>query len=125
LGFEQFFGEVVMKRWMIWMIFLLNISFLQNLGDAQTLYASLRGRVVDISGARCPNAAVTAFNEDTGETRHVSSRPDGTYTFSALPPGVYRIEAELAGFRKFVGRGIRIQVGQEGRINIELTPGGP
>jgi hypothetical protein len=114
-----------MKRWAVWTIFVLHIPFLQNLGDAQTLYASLRGRVVDISGARCPNAAVTAVNEDSGETRRVASGSDGTYTFSALPPGVYRMEAELAGFRKFVGRGIRIQVGQEARINIELTPGGP
>ena len=114
-----------MKRWAVWMILALSILSLQNLGNAQTLYASLRGRVVDTSGALCPKAAVAAVNEDTGETRRTITGPDGTFTLSSLPPGSYHIEAELSGFRKFVGRGIRTQVGQEARINIELTPGGP
>jgi len=114
-----------MKRYAIWMILALCIPFLQNPGIAQTLYASLRGQIFDTSGARCPNASVRAVNEDTGEIRSTVTGRDGTFTLSSLPPGLYRIEAELAGFRKFVGKGIRTQVGQEARISIELTPGGP
>ena len=93
--------------------------------DAQTLHASLRGQVVDISGARCPNAQVAAVNEETGETRRTASGPDGTFRITVLSPGSYRIEAELSGFRRYVGKGVRLQVGQELRIQIELTPGGP
>lgn len=114
-----------MKRWAIWLIFVLCILFLHNPGYAQTLYASLRGQIVDASGARCPNASVRAVNEETGETRSTVTGSDGTFTLSWLPPGFYRIEAELAGFRKFIGQGIRTQGGQEARISIELTPGGP
>ena len=114
-----------MKKWSVWTILVLSIPLLQNPGNAQTLHASLRGQVVDTSRARCPNASVRAVNEETGETRSAMTGADGTFTLFPLPPGLYRIEAELAGFRKFVGKGIRTQVGQEARINIELTPGGP
>ena len=93
--------------------------------DAQTLHASLRGQVRDTSGAICRNAQLKAVNEETGETRSTASGPDGAFTLSVLSPGTYRLEAELAGFRKYIGKGIQLQVGQEVRLDIELAPGGP
>jgi hypothetical protein len=114
-----------MKTSRIVSILLLFTIVLPAAAAAQTLHAALRGQVIDTSGARCPNAQLRAVNEETGEMRRTASGPDGTFTIPVLSPGSYRIEAELAGFRKFVGKGIRLQVGQELRINLELTPGGP
>ena len=82
-------------------------------------------RSADISGSSLAGVQVTAVNEETGEKRRTLSGPDGEFTLSVLPPGSYRLEAELPGFRKYVGRGISLQVGQDLRVNISLQPGGP
>ena len=69
-------------------------------GLPQTLHATIRGQVADISGSYCPNAQVAVINEETGETRQTISGADGAFTLPVLPPGSYRLEAELAGFQK-------------------------
>ncbi|MBZ5496295.1 MAG: carboxypeptidase-like regulatory domain-containing protein [Acidobacteriia bacterium] len=94
-------------------------------GYSQTLHATIRGQVADTSGSSCPKVQITAINEETGETRQTVSGPDGEFTFAVLTPGSYRLEAQMAGFRKYVGRGIRLQVGQDLRVNVLLEPGGP
>lgn len=94
-------------------------------GLPQTLHATIRGQVADISGSYCPNAQVAVINEETGETRQTISGADGAFTLPVLPPGAYRLEAELPGFQKYVGRGIILQVGQDLRVRISLQPGGP
>ncbi len=93
--------------------------------SAQTLHATLRGLVTDTSGSACPNVQVTSINEETRESRKTLSGPGGEFTLPVLSPGPYRLEAERAGFQKYVGKGIRLQVGQDLRVNIALKPGGP
>lgn len=92
---------------------------------AQTLTATIRGIVTDVSGAACPDARITLTNEETGETRTTASGPGGEYALSVLPPGPYRFGAEFAGFQKFVGRGLRLLTGQDLRFDVTLRPGGP
>ena len=94
-------------------------------GLSQTVGATMRGQVVAISGAACPSARVAAVNEETGETRQTVSGSDGEFAISPLEPGSYRLEAELAGFRKYVAKGIALQLGQNLRLNIQLQIGSP
>ncbi len=93
------------------------------IGYAQTLQATIRGQVTGNSGAPYPKVLVRAINEETGETRQTLSGPEGEYTLSVLPPASYTLEAEMPGFRKFVSRGVELQVGQNLRMNIALEPG--
>ena len=106
-----------------WLSFLILLA--PATGSAQVLYGTIRGQATDISGSSIAGVQVTAVNEDTGEQRRTLSGPDGEFTLPVLPPGSYRIEAELPGFRKYVGRGIGLQVGQDLRVNVSLQPGGP
>ncbi len=92
-------------------------------GLAQTLSVTIRGQVGGRSGALYPNVSITAINEDTGETRNALSGAQGEYTLAVLRPGLYRIEAELPGYRKYLRKGIRLQVGQNLRADILLEPG--
>ncbi len=93
------------------------------IGYAQTLHATIRGQTSGVSGSLYPNVAITVINEETGETRQTLSGPDGEYTLSVLPPGSYRLEAAMPGFRKYVRRGLLLQVGQNLRLNIVIEPG--
>jgi hypothetical protein len=92
---------------------------------AQTLQATVRGRVEDISGSPLPNVLLRAISEETKITHQAYSDADGEYTISMLRPGSYRIEAELSGFSKHIEPGIQLSVDQNLRLNILLRPGGP
>ncbi len=114
-----------MKMQGIILLFYLMLQALPAMGFEQTLGGTIRGQVVTISGAGCPEVPVTAINEDTGESRSTKSASDGEYALFALPPGFYRLEAEQPGFRKYLGKGIGVQIGQNLRVNILLEVGGP
>ena len=94
-------------------------------GLSQTLGGTVRGQVVSPSGTAFANVRVTAFNEETGEVRQTLSGSDGEFALTALAPGSYRLEAEMSGFRKYAGKGVHLQVGQNLRVNICLELGPP
>lgn len=60
---------------------------------------ALTGKVTDASGAVVANATITATSVDTGEARTAATGTDGTYKFDLLPPGIYRVKIEAAGFK--------------------------
>ncbi len=67
---------------------------------AQTATTSgLAGTVKDASGAVIPNATVTLAFSDTGLERTATTGAAGTYRFTLLPAGNYRIRFSAAGFR--------------------------
>ena len=47
---------------------------------------------------------VTLNNERTADARSVTSDARGEFAFRAVPPGLYTVRAELAGFRSFEQR---------------------
>src|SRR5437763_12128603 len=63
--------------------------------------AQISGTVKDSSGGVLPGVDVTATQTDTGLKRNTISDTDGAYTIPNLPPGPYRVEATLQGFRTF------------------------
>jgi hypothetical protein len=68
---------------------------------AQAQYkASLHGTVADQTGAVIPGAKLTLVNTETNETKTTVSDGHGDYTFTALPPGKFRLLSEKQGFKK-------------------------
>jgi len=95
------------------------------LSPAQTLGGTIRGQVITGRDTAIPGVPVTAVNEETGETRRTITGSRGEFNLPALAPGSYRLEAETAGFRKHVRRGVSLQIGQSLRLDLSLEPGGP
>src|SRR5260221_3880499 len=60
---------------------------------------SLSGTVTDASGAVVPNATVTITSADIGQKRTTTTAQGGTYKFSLLQPGNYRVKFEANGFK--------------------------
>ncbi len=52
---------------------------------------SIRGTVLDTSGAILPGATITATNTATGIATSRQSTEAGAYVISPLPPGDYRL----------------------------------
>lgn len=70
--------------------------------QAQSDNASISGNITDPSGAVVPKAKVTIHNEATAAERSVTTNDSGFYTVTNLPPGIYTIRVEAAGFQNFV-----------------------
>ena len=60
---------------------------------------TLRGTITDAQGAVTPGVTIVIRNQATGVTRTVVSDVSGLYVAASLPPGPYRIEAQLQGFQ--------------------------
>ena len=91
--------------------------------SAQLSTAQLSGRVNDESGAVLPGATITVTQTETGFTRTDVTDGDGAYVLSNLPPGPYRLEVMLQGFRTYVQTGIVLQVAAAPVINAALAVG--
>lgn len=92
---------------------------------AQEVTGSLRGEVLDPSGAGIPKAEVKAIHIETGLERTTFSDENGAYLLVLLPVGHYRLEASAKGFRKFVQDGITLSVNEAATISIQLGIGLP
>ncbi len=90
---------------------------------AQQITGSIRGTVIDPSGAVVQSAAVTAQQAETGLTRSASTDRDGAYVLVELPIGHYQIRTEAKGYQKYLQEGISLDVNQTATVNVHLKLG--
>jgi hypothetical protein len=89
---------------------------------AQTT-GTLRGAVKDPSGAVIPGAQVKATAESGGVTRTATTDGAGEYQFLVLPVGLYTLEAEVQGFKKYVQRGVEVTLGHVIIVDVDMQLG--
>ncbi|HMZ22800.1 MAG TPA: carboxypeptidase-like regulatory domain-containing protein, partial [Blastocatellia bacterium] len=70
--------------------------------NAQSTAGAISGVVTDQQGAVVANAAVTARNVGTNESRSATTDGDGRYRFPNLSVGSYEITVQARGFAKYV-----------------------
>ena len=90
---------------------------------AQAVKGTLLGTVTDTTGAGVPGATVTVTEVQTGISRSATTNASGNYVFSNLKDGVYRVEAELSGFRKTVHENVKVDVNTTVRVDLALQVG--
>lgn len=98
-------------------------SLLCRSAAAQVTTARLEGVVKDQTEAVVPGVAVVATQTGTNLTFETATNEIGFYLFAKLPPGTYTVTAELAGFKRSVNQGIRLEVGDTATLNIKLETG--
>src|SRR5437016_3059212 len=90
---------------------------------AQTATSVIFGTVTDASGSTVPNVPVTATATATGVSARVVTNESGNYVFPNLPPGIYTVQCEAAGFRKAQVSNVLVEVNQRGRVDLSLQVG--
>src|SRR3989442_1051578 len=100
---------------------ILTILAMPVVGYAQE--AIVAGAVTDSTGGVLPGVAVKAENEASGNTFQAVTDARGAYQIP-VRVGVYKITAELSGFRTVTREGVELLVGQTAAINLQLTPSG-
>ena len=94
-------------------------AFAQGGGASST--GTIQGRVADSSGAVLPGVTVTATSPSMIGTQTQVTNENGTYRFPAVPPGVYELTFELAGFSTVKRSGIQISLGFTANVNADLA----
>ncbi|HYM62088.1 MAG TPA: carboxypeptidase-like regulatory domain-containing protein, partial [Thermoanaerobaculia bacterium] len=89
----------------------------------QSTNGTISGIATDNSGAVLPGVTVTATNTATGIARVAVSNATGSYQIGLLPPGVYRLSAELSGFQAYKLEKLTVNVGTDVNVNVSLKPG--
>lgn len=82
---------------------------------------SIRGVVTDPDGLATPGVTVIANSEALiGGRQATVTSSQGVYRFPSLPPGMYELEANLAGFQNVLQQNVRVGLGQNIEINLQL-----
>lgn len=89
---------------------------------AQGNLGGLTGTITDSSGSTIPDVTLTLQNIQTNAVSRATS-DSGGYAFRALPPGLYRLEAEKTGFKKFVREQVSILTATTIELPIVLQVG--
>lgn len=90
---------------------------------AQTVTGSIRGSVVDQTGAALPEAQVSARNVNTGVVTTTVSDGSGSYNIQTLPIGTYVVSAKKTGFKVTADRPFTLEIDQIARIDLKLQVG--
>jgi len=112
-----------MKRWGTFVAALAlalaaSTAFAQGGGASST--GSISGQVVDDSGGVLPGVTVTATSPAQMGTLTAVTNEEGMYRFPSVPPGVYKLQFELAGFSTLVREDIRVTLGFNAAVNVKL-----
>lgn len=89
--------------------------------SAQDFRGRINGTVTDNTGAVLPGVTVTASSPALIQAQVQVTGADGSYRFIALPPGVYTVDFELAGFQNVKREGVRVVINQTLTVDQALN----
>jgi len=99
------------------------ICVFAGLSAAQTPTATLVGQVTDTTHASIPGVTVQVRNISTNAIRTAQTQSNGEYTISDLPPGVYNVTFNKAGFKELRENNLTLEVDQQARLDAQLEIG--
>jgi hypothetical protein len=88
--------------------------------SAQNNTTTIRGQVVDPSGAVVPNAIISAVSA-AGQTTTAISNAAGVYAIRGLTPGIYSVTVTASGFASFQAQNVEVVRGQSTQLNAGLS----
>src|SRR5271166_2660401 len=102
---------------------LLFLSFVPVLLAQSSGTSGLTGTVTDPTGAVVQNVTVTATNTANNSARTATTGPDGTYRFTLLPPGIYRVRFTASGFKAAEVTEVNLGVTETPAVDQKLEVG--
>jgi hypothetical protein len=96
---------------------------LTTFAQAQVDTGSITGVVTDPSGAVVSGAKVTLTNPGTGSALATTTGSDGSYKFSPVRIGTYKLDVGAQGFKTVSQTEVKVDVGANVLINFTLTAG--
>jgi hypothetical protein len=113
-----------MKRWnVVWALAAAVLlaaapAFAQGGGASST--GSISGEVRDSQAGVLPGVTVIGTSPAQMGTLTTVTNEAGIYRFPSVPPGEYKLQFELAGFQGVTREGIRVTLGFNAQVNVQL-----
>ncbi len=92
--------------------------------SAQSTGGRIRGTVTDPSGGAVSGAKLVLTNEANGTQRDTQSGASGEYIFLEVPIGTYQLEINQQGFKKYLHRGLVVDLNEVVSLDVALQLGG-
>lgn len=90
---------------------------------AQTERGNITGTVTDTTQAAVAGASVVVTNTATNQSTSVRTTDTGAYNVPNLPPGPYRLEVSLQGFKQVRREGLTLTAAATLRVDATLEVG--
>lgn len=103
-------------------VFLLILMFAGSV-RGQGGSGSLSGQVTDPNGKAIANANVHLIDATTKTSRDTTTDSNGSYSFSQVRPGVYRLQIDAPNFKTFVQEKVEILISTPTTVNAGMTLG--
>ncbi len=100
------------------------VLLLATSSRGQSVQGSIAGFVTDTTEAALPGVALTATNLETLAVFTATSGDAGFFSFPALPPGNYQLEARREGFSNYVRKDLAVTVSARMDLQISLPVAG-
>ena len=91
--------------------------------NAQVLYGTIAGTVVDQAGASVAGASVRITSLGTTQSRETETDASGNYTLPSVPGDTYDVVVSRPGFQRFTARGVTVAADTKVRLDAVLTVG--
>jgi hypothetical protein len=90
----------------------------------QNVNGLIRGAVTDPSGSALPGASLSLRNAATSTVLATTSNAVGIFVFPSVPPGVYDLTVEAAGFQRHVTTAIQLNASENRDLGqLEMSIG--
>jgi len=100
--------------------FLLFFALIASSAFSQQQTGTIRGVITDQDGNPLPGVTVTVTSEAIMGTQSYVSTETGSFRFPALPPGTYKLTAEMTGFKTYTRENIIVRVGMTVTIDFAM-----
>ena len=102
---------------------LVSVLLISGLAFTQSFQGSLRGRILDPSGAAVQSAKLTITDEATKLGRSTITNDQGEYAFNAVTPATYTVNAEAPGFKRLERPGVLVSTQAAVTVDLRLELG--
>lgn len=90
---------------------------------SQDARGRISGRVADPSGASIAGATITATRAETAVGIETKTSEEGVYELPLLQPGIYKIEVQTQGFKRYTRDSFVVRAGERLTLDITLEVG--
>ena len=89
----------------------------------QTTMGTLTVRVIDPTSAAVASATVKVTNLETGLMREQITNDEGLAKFDQLPPGKYKVEVSVGGFKTLIAPDVVVGISRSDELTLRMEAG--
>jgi len=120
----QSFRTILSKSGFAGLFLFAAIAIAAPAGFAQSTGGRIRGTVTDSTGGTITASKVTIVNQANGLQRETDTGANGEYNFLEVPVGSYEMQLNQPGFKRYVRKGVVVDLNQVVSVDIVLQVGG-